>query len=359
MPKTKQLSHDITAIRELINNSLKDVLNNRISFAEKISADYGDLWSSIKEVSLAGGKRIRPYLVTLSFASYGGDIDSEDLIKVATAVELFHIAILMHDDVIDRDTKRHGRNNIGGIYSKKYSEYLKNMNDIQHYSSGSAILAGDLLIAEAYNLLNRLDVASDIRIAVLNVFHNSVIEVCGGELLDVEASFKKDKFDTVLISEYKTASYSFVSPLLVGATLAGASNEEQTKLRYFSRSLGIAYQFKDDLLGVFGDQDKTGKTNVGDIREAKRTFLIEEFYRLASNEDKESFNKFFGNNNLSDLDYLRVKELLINSGAKEAVEKKINELKFEAEGFLESLNINKDNQKSFKSFVELCLGRDG
>lgn len=359
MSKIKSQSIEYQKTVEVVNANLAKIIDEKIGQARHISEDYAQLWESIKLTALAGGKRIRPYLVSLAFTSYGGDPNSEDLLRAATAVEVFHVAILIHDDIIDRDFKRHSSKNMSGLYQDKYAPFIKNKNDLDHHANGAAILGGDLLIAESFNLLNSLKVDAETKIDVLGVFYQAVFDVCGGELLDVEASIKKKHSETLTISEFKTASYSFVGPLLIGASLAKASGEEQTKLRYFAKALGIAYQLKDDLLGTFGDQEKTGKTNVGDIREAKQTYLITEFYRLASNKDKRLFKSFFGNSNLSDIDYLRVKELLISSGAKAACEDKIINLKTEAEGFLSSLNINDKHRELYEDFIKLCLGRDG
>jgi geranylgeranyl pyrophosphate synthase len=125
-------------------------------------------------------------------------------------------------------------------------------------AQSTALLAGDILLSDAYLLLSKVAVADEFLRPAIKIFANGVFEVVGGELLDSESGFL-NSVSAEVIARYKTASYSFISPITMGATLGGASQHEVRLLKQFSEYLGVGYQLRDDLLGVFGDGEKTGK----------------------------------------------------------------------------------------------------
>ena len=126
--------------------------------------------------------------------------------------------------------------------------------------------------------------------------HTSIFTVIGGELMDVEAAFMHDvSFDPIMISRYKTASYSFIGPLLAGAYWAGASPDLLEKVTEFGTYAGIAFQLQDDMLNVFGDEHKTGKPVLADLREAKATYLIQEYISTLDDTALSHFRTIFGN----------------------------------------------------------------
>lgn len=135
------------AVKEAVDVNMKDIFARRIQSAASVDVSYEDFWKRIEQVAMAGGKRFRPFLTAIG---YGG-ID-EYILPVATAQELIHIAVLMHDDIIDQDLTRHGSENISGLYNDHYKKYLDDKRAM-HYAHGAAILAGDALISESYHLI--------------------------------------------------------------------------------------------------------------------------------------------------------------------------------------------------------------
>lgn len=144
----------------------------------------------------------------------------------------------------------------------------------------------------------------------------------------------------------------------MGAVLAGASDDEVKKLRTIAEQLGVGYQLRDDLLGVFGNETKTGKSVSSDITEGKRTYLIEQFEKVASLEQREAFFKTFHNLAATPREILEARELLVTSGAKVAVEAEIASLQDTITTTIASLGIDEAYKQVFHELVLQCLSRE-
>lgn len=347
-----------TQSKEKVDAFLEPLLRARTEEARRINPHYETLWQDIQKLYVAGGKRLRSYMTLLSYSAFSNQ-PVDTIIPAAAAQELLHTAMLVHDDIIDRDDIRYGVKNISREYTDHYEEIIENEVDRRHYANSAAILAGDLLISEAYTLIAETPLDPKVIIASQRLLGQAMFRVVGGELLDTEAAFRgADSADPIVIAEQKTASYSFVSPLLMGATLAEAPEAQLEILQQLGEQVGIAYQLRDDVLGVFGDSSKTGKSNDNDLREGKRTFLIEEFQKLASDEDKAAFHATFGQHDASTDEIHAVKDLLAKSGAKEAIESLIEAYQQHAHTLLALLAIDDAHKSMFNALIDLCLKRE-
>ncbi len=236
---------------------------------------YAHLWEATRRAS-DGGKRFRPLLVLSTHDELGGTNHSA-AIEIATAFELLHTAFLLHDDLIDNDILRRGLPNLSGSESGRARAAGIHEVEADRWGTASAILAGDLLIHFAQSMVARVDIPQSQRLAILDLLDDSVFVTAAGELADVALSAGLQSADLAQVlnmSSHKTASYSFCGPLRAGAVLAGASTETLELLGDYGTLVGIAFQLRDDLLGVFGDESVTGKSSLGDLRENKITPLI-------------------------------------------------------------------------------------
>lgn len=358
--KQPQLDDIITieTTKQRIDTFLRRLFDERIAKAQAISPDYGQLWRSIARLTLAGGKRLRPYVIFLAYTMNGQHTDSKKILAAAAAQELLHMAMLIHDDIIDRDQIRYGVKNVIADYDDLYAPYVADHTERRHFSNSAAIMAGDLLIAEAYSLVQQCDVDAVHIARAQAVLSESIFGVVGGELLDTESAFRPfESVDALLIAQQKTASYSFVGPLHMGASLADASTETAEGLRAFGNALGIAYQLQDDLLGAFGDEAVTGKSSSGDIIEGKHTHLVEQFYQRATAEQVTEFTTIFKNSQASDVAITRARQLLRESGAVQAVQTAIDELASQARQHLGQLRMTPASRTAFDELVERCIKR--
>ncbi len=344
--------------KALIDEYLTARLQHRIDSARSIDPAYAQLWQTTTELFQAGGKRFRPYMTLLTCQALG-TYDVKGLVPVAAAQELLHLATLIHDDIIDRDVVRYGVRNVNGTYETLYETFIDDSGDRHHYGNSAAILAGDLLLSEAYYVTNDAEIDADMRSEVQTLLHAALFGVIGGELLDTEAAFKKlAGAHPTTIAEYKTASYSFISPFLVGATLASAPQQQKETLRRLGLTLGIAYQVRDDIIGIFGDEQKTGKSSAGDIKEGKRTYLSDEFLRRADNEQKTQFEAIYGNHSATPGQIEKLRTLLVDTGVVAAVEARIAEYEAEAYELIDALGIEEDGREAFHHLVAICLRRE-
>ncbi len=298
--------------RLLINDYLQAFLQDKRQSAASLHPNYERLLGEIERVTLAGGKRLRPHLV---FVGYGKQDSS--IAPLAAGYELLHTALLVHDDIIDRDIVRHGQATIHQAYFENHYTNLSSTTERHHFSTSAAILAGDILISWAYELLASMDMPADKYRQSSTIMSEAIFNVAGGELIDTESPFSTHAIDPIVVANYKTASYSFVGPLLAGAILSDHhySDESLSKLKEYATNIGIAFQIRDDILGVFGDEAKTGKSTIGDLREGKRTVLIDFFIKSASSDEQTLFDRYFGNPGSTDEALTKLKELLRTSHA--------------------------------------------
>ena len=264
-----------TGVHEAVQDRLDTFFTDRISLARAYGDNYRLLWEAARSAS-QGGKMFRPALVVGVYRDLGGT-DENSALRIATAFELLHTAFLLHDDVTDRDLVRRGVPNLAGSFAADASARGATDAAAEAWGQASAILAGDLLIQAAQGFLARLSAPEQTRSDLLDLFDRSIFVTAAGELADVAFSAGirlPSLVDVMAMTEQKTASYSFEAPLKAGAILAGANQDMLTILGEFGRLVGVAFQLRDDQLGVFGDAELTGKSVLNDLRNRKETPLI-------------------------------------------------------------------------------------
>lgn len=288
------------------------------SRAATMGPQYVRLWKALEE-STRGGKRFRPGMVMAAYQSLGGT-DSEAAAYVGAAFELLHTALIVHDDVIDHDFVRRGVPNLSGSYREQAIAEGHSERAAEHSGISAAVIAGDLALFNSYRLIDRSGVSGAVRARLLDVMDEALFASAAGEMIDVDfaSATEVPRVDDILTMErLKTAVYSFECPLQAGAILAGASDEVVATLGDFGREIGIAYQIVDDLLGVFGAEEETGKSTTGDLREGKRTVLIA---YAASTREWAEVEHLFGDENLTATDAERLRTALSDCGARSFTE---------------------------------------
>ncbi|MBC7725161.1 MAG: polyprenyl synthetase family protein [Burkholderiaceae bacterium] len=286
--------------------------------AAVFGAEYVKLWKSL-ESGASGGKRFRPRMVMAAYEGLGGR-DAESAAHVGAAFELLHTALIVHDDVIDRDFSRRGIPNISGNYRDIATTAGIPIPTAEHRGMSAAVIAGDLALFNAYRLIDRSGTDAATRERLLDIMDHALFASAAGELIDVDFSISAEVppvDDVVTMERLKTAVYSFEAPLQAGAVLAGAPEEIVAMLGQFGHDVGIAYQIVDDLLGVFGLEHETGKTTIGDLREGKRTVLIS---HAASTPQWERIRDVIGRPDLSVDQAAEVRSALEESGSRRFTE---------------------------------------
>lgn len=279
---------------DLVQERLVDVLDHQETTLRRIAPELGELTTAAREF-LAGGKRFRARFCYWGWAAVARLADSADpladpslepgldaVVDVAAALELFHAAALAHDDLMDNSDVRRGSPSLHRRFESLHEEAGWS-GDAAAYGRAAALLLGDALLGWSDELLERAltRISPSGAAAARAEFGAMRTEVTMGQYLDMleEVSWRSRPADELLdrahrVAVYKSAKYSVEAPLALGAALAGGSLAQVTALREFGLPLGVAFQLRDDVLGVFGDAAVTGKPAGDDLREGKRTILL-------------------------------------------------------------------------------------
>lgn len=298
-----------------VQRTLDDHVTQAMSELPAAGTDYRNLWASIGDQYL-GGKNLRPSLTLAAYAGLGGD-EPEAVVPVAAAMEMLHTAMLIHDDILDGDEVRRGRPNVAGTRRRALAGSTLAPAQADAHVLSAALLGGDLALASSYDLISRAKLPAHHRIACLDLVTRAIRTTIAGELLDMYADvLAPEDANSLLVAELKTATYSVVVPMLAGAQLAGADPTMVSHLEKLGASLGLSFQLIDDDLGVFGDPALTGKSVLSDLRSGKRTELLRLGFQQADAPGRAVLAAAVGNPRLDDAGADRVREVLIESGAR-------------------------------------------
>ena len=334
-----------TRLVDLVQADIDRFLDDRDPVLAAISPDLSPFIDFSREL-LRGGKRFRALFCYWGWQAASGrtpDFDgmSENerasdlpsIVLAASALEIFHAAALVHDDIIDNSATRRGM----PAAHKRFQAMHADGGWIGSESSfgrSAAILLGDLLLGWSDELFDSGIRSLSSRTAGLVAraeFNRMRTEVTAGQYLDIldERSWQNYPEPELLarahrVIVYKSAKYSIEAPLVIGAALAGATNEQISVLREFGLPLGIAYQLRDDLLGVFGDPVVTGKPAGDDLREGKRTVLIALARTKLPSNSRSLLDELLGDEDLDEQQVRMLQASIRDSGAVDQVERIID-----------------------------------
>ncbi len=268
-------SWDGTAFRERVQEVLDEFLDEMADRLVPLGPDAARLLAAGR-AAVAGGKRFRAAFCYWGFrALQPDDGDERSLLRACAALELLHASALVHDDLMDASDTRRGRPAVHrGFEAEHRGDGWR--GDPEQYDAAAAILLGDLLLTWSEELLRRCGLPLERVAAAMEVFDLCRTEVITGQFLDVsvQARGRADVDAAMTVLRYKSAKYSIERPLHIGAALAGATDDQLADLSAYGLPLGEAFQLRDDLLGVFGDAETTGKPAGDDLEEGKRTVLV-------------------------------------------------------------------------------------
>lgn len=276
--------------------------------------------SFIKDFLTRGGKRIRPILINQAYKIFSNK-DLDAVFETSIMMEFFQAWMLIHDDIMDHDDMRRGGTTVHKMFEEISEKY--NFEDKKDFGNTFGILAGDFSGLIAFEMLGKSKLSGDIIKKVIAYCSHELQNVVYGQNLDIITSKKKDYTETDILNffDLKTARYTFSIPCVSGALMAGANEEYIKILEAYSVPVGIAFQIRDDILGLFGEQEETGKSNLGDIEEGKRTLLVWKAFEQANSEQNAILNKYFGKPALCAEEGDAFKQIIKDTGALEYAEK--------------------------------------
>lgn len=320
-----------------------------------------------------GGKRLRPLFFWWGYYGVegpavrgvtGGESVRVDVQLVGAAFELFHAAALLHDDVMDRsDTRR----NLPALHKRLEGEFVARQwqGDSAQFGVSGAILAGDLGLswseaAFAEAMLVSPEPAAH-QVAARRLFDDMRSELMVGQYLDMSAQAAglahNEVAKALRVIKHKSAQYSMTYPVAIGATLAGADEATVTVLRQYGDAVGLAFQLRDDLLGVFGDPEQTGKPAGDDLVEGKQTVLLAAAKERLTQQQVQELADAVGTASLSGAQVDQIRALLVDCGAVAFVEDLIEQLCMEALAALASAALTEPGRAALESLVDRATRR--
>lgn len=321
------------------DEALQRLLAEGRARAAATDPEHARLWESLTAAT-EGGKRFRPALVTATHDALGG-ICPAAAGEVGAAVELLHTAFVIHDDVIDGDQLRRGRLNVNGTFHAHALASRAAPDEAEGYGVTAGILAGDLALAAAIRAVATCGAPTEVVHELLDLFDAALHTTAAGELADVRLSLGLGTVSlpaSLAMEEQKTSAYSFSLPLQAGAVLAGADGRTVARLGEAGRLLGVAFQLFDDVIGVFGDPARTGKSATNDLRTRKQTPLLA---HAQTTPEWEQIRSYVGRD-LTDAELAEVRRLLTAAGSRRFVEELADTQVSTARAILEELGLAAD-----------------
>ena len=361
---------------DLIQDHLDDFCESQKSDFEQISSDLAPVVDYTRDL-LQGGKRFRALFCYWSWvgALPGADLkqtveqrelSAEAMVGISAALEMFQGAALVHDDLIDQSDTRRGA---PAVHKKFETLHAKSgwTGSPERFGLAGSVLVGDLMLGWSSEIFGKALLQapdSEIETACRNEFSKMRVEVMAGQYLDV---LEENAANTRPVEEavgranrvilYKSAKYSIEAPLLIGAAFAGASPGLLRGISAFGIPLGMAFQLRDDILGVFGDPQVTGKPAGDDLREGKRTVLVALTRESLSSSVGAIFDEMLASRSLTLEQIGFLQKTISGSGALAKTERMIDELAEESMNALDSLEIDSRAKEELRSLAQKVINR--
>lgn len=342
-------AEELKVYRDKIDKQLecffsREVLKLKTDALRSFAAPVAEI---ICEFTMRGGKRIRPILVIMGYRLLKNSINENELnkvIKAACSVELMQSSFLIHDDIIDKADLRRNKPTVHKMLS-----------------ADKAILAGNIAMEFGRELLLCSEFCEKDKIRALNKFNSIVEDTNYGQLLDIELSEKSlddvSEADINNVHILKTAKYTIEGPLHLGALLAGACEDDLSKISEFAVPLGVAFQIHDDILGVFGEEEITGKPIFSDIEEGKKTLLVRYAFEHGTKTEKEVLSGLLGKKGINSDDFGKIKGILLKTKSLEHSKAMMSRLVGCAVKAIEDSTFNDASKKFLLEFSDYLLRR--
>ena len=340
----------LTDVADRTSAALEELFDQEIatwrSLDPSIERPLGDLAAFIAN----GGKRIRPAYCHWGYVTGGGEADGTGSLDVCCAVELLQAFALVHDDVMDGSPTRRGKPTVWATYIERHRAGDW-QGEARRFGEAAAILVGDIAMVMADRQMAGVDPATRA------VWDRLRTELNFGQFLDVIGTAKGDVSADMArtIMRNKTAGYTIVRPLQLGAALAG-SPELAPALEAHGLPLGVAFQLRDDMLGAFGDSDKTGKPVGDDLREGKPTVMLALARDAADDAQLRVLDRV--GPSVTDAEVAAIQQVMADTGAVAQVEDEIEQLLDEALAAIDDLPDVNGSRDALRALADFVVDRD-
>ena len=307
----------LTSVADRVGARLKQILDAEQARWRELDPALEAPVTALSRLVLSGGKRLRAAFCHWSFVGAGGDPDDPMVLDAGAAFEFLQAFALIHDDVMDGSPTRRG---VPAIHTEFADLHGRSgwRGEARRFGEGVAILAGDVAHVYADRLMTGVPAQA------LDVWHELRIEVNVGQYLDIEGTARAatDLATARRISRYKSGKYTIERPLHIGAALVERLHDLEPALAAYGMPLGEAFQLRDDLLGVYGEEALTGKPVGDDLREGKPTPLLAIASERATEAQRRVLSRV-GAPDLSATDVVDIQAVIDETGARDHSERHI------------------------------------
>lgn len=329
-------------IRQRIDTILSGFFELKQEEAVGLSPRAIDLVTEVRDLTMRGGKRLRPIVTAVAYRAASGDRDPSSTLEVGASLELLQSYLLIHDDWMDEDDERRGGPAVHFAFAKKHGN--------AHLGASLGVLAGDLASTFSWELFLRSVLPKGRRDEALALFVDIQKEVFAGQQLDLMADQ-----DVERMHHLKTGSYTTRGPAELGGLLADAPKSTMESLRRWAGPVGVAFQLRDDLLSTFSTAQQTGKPG-DDLRHGKHNAVVAAFHKLSPSElDRAAVARVWGHPDASDADVEEATRAL--GGAKERVEERLVCLADEARSALSVSPFDDEGKQMLTKVTKLLTER--
>jgi geranylgeranyl diphosphate synthase type I len=334
------------AVHRHVESVLGRYLTERRAELPEAARTFAQAVDALSDFALRGGKRLRPTFAWWGWRAAGGEPDgprARAVLQAVSALELIQTCALVHDDIMDDSELRRGRPTVHVRFREAHRAGGW-LGDPERFGAAAAILLGDLALAWADDMFADAALEPDMRAAAQEPWQAMRAEMFAGQYLDVLAQAEGDESEerALGVARLKTAAYTVERPLHLGVALAGAGPRTVEAVTTFGTDLGVAFQLRDDLLGIFGDTEVTGKPAGDDLREGKRTLLMAlglDYATRSRDTDPAILRDALGDPDLTPATLARVREQLTRLGAVDELERRIETLTASALAALDSAGL--------------------
>ena len=353
----------------LDDSFLADVQNSLDHFfisQRELLAPTGDrldiVWDQARHYA-EGGKRIRPAFCYWGYVAVAGTQSDPPVavMDIAASLDLLHLSALVHDDLIDASDTRRGAPAAHRYFQAFHGEQGW-PGDSTRFGQSAAILLGDLLFAWSIAMAEQSGISGKRKNRARHYLDAMRVEVLAGQFLELihqdRPSPVEDLFrDAGLVMDLKSAKYTVTRPVQIGAALAMAGDDVQHHLGLFGTHVGNAFQMRDDLLGLFGDPEVTGKPAGDDLREGKKTVVISYALASAAPSQVDTLLAMLGNPCLSEADIDHARQILTDCGAVATTERAIEAEAASGMKYLHRLNLSDDGTYALIGLAHAAVER--
>lgn len=325
--------------RHKITEFIKELLSEKGQEFEKINSWGKDFNERLLEF-IFQGKMIRGSLILFINEAYAGEV-SKDAIRAASAMELFHSALLIHDDIMDRDTMRRGQQAIYAQYQNLGRK--ENIFEAERFGEGMGICAGDIIFFLGFQVLSSIE-DNNLRQQIQSTSTQELMAVGLAQMQDVYAGYSKEnpsEQDIDKVYLYKTGRYTFSLPMMLGTILSKQPLEVIKQYEKLGEYLGVLFQLKDDELSIYGRTEETGKPEGSDIRQNKKTLYRYHLFKKASPSQLTELNDIFGKENITPNQLSFVRNLINDLGIKKLLDDKMQDLQNKAKEIIMIISLQK------------------